>query len=389
MDANRESLILRLKEAGYALAAPALAQAALGLDLEGLERLRDTWERLPRDSYLRDGGRYRYRRHSCYVYTPGEGALAAVAHRPHWQPTAYNALHGGLERWFEPLETQLESAPAWRGLLGSLGGLFAALQPVPRWHIEAHQFRIDTTAGIGRPTPEGAHRDGVDFVAVILVARRDVRGGETHVFEASGSAGVRFLMEEPWTLLLLDDARVVHETTPIQPTRAGGVRDTLVLTYRARGFQQPEAPLQGASLEERPSIQLSSTLSSSSASTRFALYPGAIRPQSCPMPRNCAGHSLAMLTASSSGTPSSATALRTQLAMSMLEPASLPSSSRQVYPRTVMRRPCSSKEPLSVPTLGMASVTSMKRSWGLHFSAMRSTTGSVCAPSTMMPHQLR
>jgi hypothetical protein len=27
--------------------------------------------------------------------------------------------------------------------------------------IEAHQFRIDTAEGIGRPTPEGAHRDGV------------------------------------------------------------------------------------------------------------------------------------------------------------------------------------------------------------------------------------
>ena len=30
-------------------------------------------------------------------------------------------------------------------------------------------YRIDTAGGIGRPTPEGAHRDGVDFVAVVLV----------------------------------------------------------------------------------------------------------------------------------------------------------------------------------------------------------------------------
>jgi hypothetical protein len=40
---------------------------------------------------------------------------------------------------------------------------------------------------------------------------------------------------------LLDDARVIHETTPIQPLdpSAPGVRDTLVLTYRAGGFQAP------------------------------------------------------------------------------------------------------------------------------------------------------
>jgi hypothetical protein len=104
--------------------------------------------------------------------------------------------------------------------------------------VEAHQFRIDTAGGIGRPTPEGAHRDGVDYVAVLLVGRDGIKGGETRVFEADGPNGKRFTMLEPWTLLLLDDARVIHETTPIQPLEAGhGHRDTLVLTWRAGSFQ--------------------------------------------------------------------------------------------------------------------------------------------------------
>jgi hypothetical protein len=239
MDGSLEEPIARLRDAGYVLLAPAAARVALQLDLAGLEGLRESWERLPRDAYLRDGGSYRSRRHGCFVHTPATGTLAATAHRPHWQPTAYNALHGGLTRWFEPLEPAIGASAAWRQLLSSLGGLFAQLQPVARWSIEAHQFRIDTASGIGRPTPEGAHRDGVDFVAVILVARRAVRGGETHVFDARGSGGVRFIMQEPWTMLLLDDARVIHETTPIQPCGAAGVRDTLVLTYRAQGFQEP------------------------------------------------------------------------------------------------------------------------------------------------------
>jgi hypothetical protein len=128
---------------------------------------------------------------------------------------------------------------AWRKFVTALGSTFARAQPVKRWYIEAHQFRIDTTEGIGRPTPEGAHRDGVDFVAVSLVKRTDVRGGETRVFEAQGTAGLRFTMIEPWTTLLLDDARVIHETTPIQPEGEDGVRDTLVLTYRTEGFQSP------------------------------------------------------------------------------------------------------------------------------------------------------
>ena len=105
--------------------------------------------------------------------------------------------------------------------------------------MEAHQFRIDTTGGIGRPTPEGAHRDGVDFVAVIVVGVRDIKGGETRVFDARGPRGQRFTLAEPWSALLLDDSRVVHETTPIQPVDEYGYRDTLVLTYRAGGFQAP------------------------------------------------------------------------------------------------------------------------------------------------------
>ena len=44
-------------------------------------------------------------------------------------------------------------------------------------------------------------------------------------------------MMTPWTVLFLDDARMIHETTPIQPVDDAGWRDTLVLTFRARGFQ--------------------------------------------------------------------------------------------------------------------------------------------------------
>jgi len=40
---------------------------------------------------------------------------------------------------------------------------------------------------------------------------------------------------------LLDDARMIHETTPIQPEDAMGWRDTLVLTFRANAFQGVDA----------------------------------------------------------------------------------------------------------------------------------------------------
>jgi hypothetical protein len=94
---------------------------------------------------------------------------------------------------------------------------------------------------VGRPTPEGAHRDGVDFVVVILAQRRGIRGGESRVFEQDGARGVRFTLEQRWSALLIDDTRVVHESTPIvslDPAKPGW-RDTLVLTFRAGGFLDP------------------------------------------------------------------------------------------------------------------------------------------------------
>ena len=239
-DMSQPEPVERLLHAGYAMLPAAEAAAGLGVDLAELNALGDTWSRLPRDTYLRDGGRYRSRRHSCFVQEFPSAAVAAVGRRPHWQPTSYNALHGGLERWFEPIEAEVVTAAVWTRLVASIGSLFARVRSVERWFIEAHQFRIDTETGIGRPTPEGAHRDGVDFVALILVERYGIRGGETRVFDTMGSSGVRFTITEPWSVLLMDDARVVHETTPIQPAEVPGFRDTLVLTYRSGGFQAPE-----------------------------------------------------------------------------------------------------------------------------------------------------
>ena len=234
-----------LLQDGLSLLQPDDFQATLGLPAADWQSqwpdLAKSWDRLPPDTHLRDGGHYRHRRHACYVQTLASNTLQATPHRAHWQPTDYNALHGGFERWFEPVEPAVSQAALWTGLLLALGRLFAQVKPAPQWSIEAHQFRIDTAGGVGRPTPEGAHRDGVDFVVVMLVGRQGVKGGETRVFDAHGPSGVRFVMTEPLTALLLDDTRVIHETTPIQPSGkpSGGYRDTLVLTYRAAGFQAP------------------------------------------------------------------------------------------------------------------------------------------------------
>ena len=229
----------RLRTHGYAVVVPTDVAQWIGCDLSALMALNTDWATLPPDEFLKDGGRYRHRRHTCFVVQGNQ--VQQMPHRAHWQPVEYNALHGGMERWFAPMEPATVAQPVWRQLLAALARVSDAVfsggeAPLP-WYVEAHQFRIDTADGIGRPTPEGAHRDGVDLVAVFLVGREGIKGGETRVFEASGPNGQRFTLTQPWSLLLLDDARMIHESTPIQPLAEGGHRDTLVVTCRRRNFQ--------------------------------------------------------------------------------------------------------------------------------------------------------
>ena len=74
--------------------------------------------------HLRDGGRYRRRRHGSFIVDGTR--VVAVPQRAHWQPLEYNALHGGIERWFEPLPAALVNDAAWATLLAALGGCASA-----------------------------------------------------------------------------------------------------------------------------------------------------------------------------------------------------------------------------------------------------------------------
>jgi hypothetical protein len=211
--------------------------------LEDWRALSSSWNDLAVDTYLKDGGKYRKRKHASLIVQ--DNSIEYLAYRPHYQPLSYNALHGGMQRFFTPCDDAFIRSSAMQDLLIHLGRLFSQANHLPQedlrpWFVEAHQFRIDTASGIGRPTPEGAHRDGVNYVGVLMVDRHQVKGGETRIFDAAGPGGQRFTLDQSWSLLILDDNRVLHETTPIQPldrTHPENTwRDTLVLTYRQDQF---------------------------------------------------------------------------------------------------------------------------------------------------------
>ena len=194
-----------------------------------------SWGELGLDRYMADGGRYRRRRHAVYSVTEG-GTIRREAHQPHYQDREYNALNGGVARWFAPIAEEIGNGPSLRTILAFCGALFGSLSPSTRaWRVEAHQFRIEALPGAsGLPTPEGVHRDGVDYVLVLLITRRNIVSGTTTIHDVSRRCIGEFTLTVPFDAALVHDARVYHGVTAVEPLDLAAVayRDVLVITFR-------------------------------------------------------------------------------------------------------------------------------------------------------------
>jgi hypothetical protein len=193
-----------------------------------------SWNLMPVDTYMADGGRYRRRRFGAFTARPG-GMIERAPHQPHYQARDYNNLNGGIERWFEPIDPAIANGPSFQALLGFTRSLFEDQAGMVTWHIEAHQFRIETGPdGAGMPTPEGMHRDGVDFVLVLMVRRTNIEQGTTTIHDLNGTTLGSFTLTHPRDAALVDDRRVFHGVTPVIPLNPNhpAHRDVLVLTYR-------------------------------------------------------------------------------------------------------------------------------------------------------------
>ena len=95
---------------------------------------------------MADGGRYRRRRHAVYAAAAG-GAIVRAPHQPHYQSRDYNALNGGIARWFEPIDPGRRRRPDDDRDSGVLAVAVREPRGPDAWHVEAHQFRIEARAG--------------------------------------------------------------------------------------------------------------------------------------------------------------------------------------------------------------------------------------------------
>ncbi len=195
-----------------------------------------SWNDMPLDAYMADGGRYRRRRHATLSVAVGATVAQAEAHQPHYQSLDYNNLNGGIARHFEPIRADIIEGASMLALLSLCIRVFGGLLTGKRWHVEVHQFRIEAGAQHqAMPTPEGVHRDGVQYVVVLMVKRHNIAEGTTTIHDASGAQLTSFTLTQPLDMTLVDDERCMHGVTPVIPINPAkpAYRDVLVITFRA------------------------------------------------------------------------------------------------------------------------------------------------------------
>jgi len=196
-----------------------------------------SWDDLGVDAYMADGGRYRRRRFA--AFRASSAGIVRKPHQPHYQSQDYNPLNGGVERWFEPVSDAVGHHPALAAILQTSQRLFDRITPAEvrpaAWHVELHQFRIEARPGEeGQPTPEGMHRDGVDWVLVLMVRRENIASGETTIYDLVKRPLGSFTLTAPLDAALVDDSRVYHGVTAVRPLDPSlpAYRDVLVVTFR-------------------------------------------------------------------------------------------------------------------------------------------------------------
>jgi hypothetical protein len=205
-------------------------------EARGLKDLAPLWDDLVLDPYLKVEGTTRLRRYSRYGLSVEPERIVRLPHQPFSQGEEHNVLFGDQEREFEPCPPELDENPYFRGLAGFM------LQTLPytnsRWHMRTHMVRTLVSGDASAlPSPEGVHRDGYDFIALHMIGRIGVTGGETMVYESGREVATGTLIN-PGDGLILDDQRFTHDASPILVTGGNnnGTRDVFLF-----GFERADA----------------------------------------------------------------------------------------------------------------------------------------------------
>ena len=196
------------------------------------QQFHQSWNDLPPDNFLSDGGHYRFRRYSIFKWFQ-DGEITLLPHEAHYQSTYRNNMNGGIYREYEAFKKSTIDNPLLKNLIQFVAEKIS-FSGEKQWRIQAHQFRIQANADeAGQPTPEGIHRDGADFILIMVLNRHNITGGVNHIYDDAKRLVFGGILENEGDAVLVDDRKVWHGVSEVYPVdeSQSGHRDVLVLTF--------------------------------------------------------------------------------------------------------------------------------------------------------------
>lgn len=190
-----------------------------------------SWNYLKPDPYLVDNGVFRLRRYAVLKWQ--NAVLQVMTPEAHFQSKQYNSVYGDINRIFAPIIPVILQSAFLKMLIQQTIALFD-VKLTSAWRVQCHQFRIKTSlAEVGKPTPEGVHQDGADYVFIMLVEREGIMGGVSELFDQNRQRVAETVLKKSGDAILLNDKALWHGVTNIQPKQGvtEGHRDVLVLTF--------------------------------------------------------------------------------------------------------------------------------------------------------------
>jgi hypothetical protein len=236
---GRQSTNVLLKEPGFAFLPGARLREELLIGDADWQRFAGHWDDLVLDPYIGSAraDQFRRRRYGRFALrrTPSDSTitLTVLPNQPFHQDAAHVTRYEGRARHLEFATDAFLADP----VLHALVAYDHAVLPNPPdvCEVGLHAIRVTVEPSLdARPTPEGRHRDGHDFIAMHLIGKRGCRGGETLVYEqGTGNPDIvaRLTLADPLDTLMVDDSLVEHEVTRLEPIESAGSRDVLLVAF--------------------------------------------------------------------------------------------------------------------------------------------------------------
>ena len=176
-------------------------------------------------------GKYRLRRYSMVELLTEPHMFKQLPTNTFMQTDEYNDFQGNVERKFENVDETVLDGQGMRELIYK----FRMINKLPvGTPIDIHQMRIITLYNETPVSPEGVHRDGYDFIAMIGIARDNIKGGHLLVYTEQDGDHFMSIPLNAGQMVTLDDTKLWHNASDIQTVdkTKNGYMDAFIVTAK-------------------------------------------------------------------------------------------------------------------------------------------------------------